>query len=263
MRRFTILIALALTLLSCKAKEKIDQASIKKDLEKHGTLDLLEQVGADEYTAPADGRLTDKQIQMYVKVREREREIARVAREEMQKHEADAKKAGDQSVSGLMAGLGALGSVADFATADIRAAKDLGYNTQEYLWVKGKVLEVSSAEFTNKMMASTSKTMEASRQALEKQYAEAKDENTKKMIGQMLASYEEQKKEMATQQDASPELEYNRTLLAKYENTLTALTSEWAKYTNNEGEVKDAVDKLEKTLDTNESPEDSTSSATP
>src|SRR5512138_793688 len=139
MRR-TLLAALCLSILlaGCKAKEAFDKVSIAKELDKKGTTDLMKDVANDKYTPPADGKLTDAQVQMYLKVREHEKQIAQVAKDQLKQHDAEAKKAGEKSLSGMMEGFKALGSVADFVTADIRAAKDLGYNTQEYLWVKGK-----------------------------------------------------------------------------------------------------------------------------
>src|SRR4029078_11787311 len=120
---------LTVVLTGCKAKELADKMSISKNLEKVGTTDLMKKVADDKYEAPADGKLTDAQIQMYLKVREHEKQIAQVAKQEAQQHAANAKKAGDKSLAGMMEGFKTLGSVADLMTADIRAAKELGYNT--------------------------------------------------------------------------------------------------------------------------------------
>src|SRR5687767_715041 len=134
-RSLAVLFCLALVLAGCKAKELADKASISKDLEKRGTVDLMKEISKDEYTAPADGRLSDAQIQMYLKVREHEKKIAQVAKAELQKHAEKADKS-KNTIAGMMQGMQALGSAADFVTADLRAAKDLGFNTQEYVWVK-------------------------------------------------------------------------------------------------------------------------------
>src|ERR1043166_7460307 len=91
-RTLATALCLSLALFGCKAKEALDKASISRDLDKRGTTDLMKQVADDKYTAPADGRLTDAQVQMYLKVREHEKAIAKVAKEEMEKHAADAKK---------------------------------------------------------------------------------------------------------------------------------------------------------------------------
>src|SRR5438105_4315854 len=129
-RTLPVVIFVSLALFGCRAKELAEKASIKNDLQKRGTMDLMKQVADDKYTPPADGKLTDGQIQMYLKVREHEKQIAQVAKQEAQQHAAAADKAGDKSIAGMMEGLKTMGSVADLVTADIRAAKDLGYNTQ-------------------------------------------------------------------------------------------------------------------------------------
>ncbi|HUF17550.1 MAG TPA: hypothetical protein VMS12_05850, partial [Thermoanaerobaculia bacterium] len=133
----TMLLALSLT--ACKAREVLDKASIAKDLKERGTTQLLKQVADDSYDAPADGRLTESQIEMYLKVREHEKQIVKVARQELEQHANKAKDSGEKSLAGLVAGFKAAGSVADVFTADLRAAKDLGYNTAEYTWIKSRV----------------------------------------------------------------------------------------------------------------------------
>ena len=252
MRR-TLVLVLGLLLLAglaagCKAKKAAEEAAISDNLEDKGTRELLEETSEDSYDPPADGRLTDGQIQMYLKVREKEKAIALVARKEM---EAKAKKAeakgGDKSIAGMMAGFEALGSVADFVTADIRAANELGYNTAEYQWIKEKVLEASGAAFAEQMAQSTQAMMDQGYAELKKQHDAATDEATKTALAGMLAEYEKNKKEMAAeQQQVEPHVKYNRELLAKYENTLNALATEMAKFEEKPGDAQKAVDDMAK-----------------
>src|SRR4051794_1418283 len=159
-RTLSAVLMLSMALAGCKAKEAIDKAKISQDLDKRGTMDLMKDISKDKYDPPADGKLTDAQIQMYLKVRGHEKDIAQVARAEAQKHAAAADKAGNKSISGMIEGFKTLGSAADMFTADIRAAKDLGYNTQEYLWVKGQVLAASSAAIGEKMQQSLAAQMD-------------------------------------------------------------------------------------------------------
>ena len=44
----------------------------------------------------------------------------------------------------MVEGFKSINTVGEFLTADIRAAKDLGYNTAEYQWVKGQILAAST-----------------------------------------------------------------------------------------------------------------------
>jgi len=243
-------LTLSLALAGCKAKEALDKANIANDLNKRGTVDLMKQVADDKYDAPADGKLTDAQVQMYLKVRGHEKDIVKVAREEAKKHADAANKAGEKSLSGMIEGFKTLGSAADMLTADIRAAKDLGFNTQEYIWVKSQILAASTAAMGEKMQQGMAATMEASHAQMKKSYDEAKDDQTKAMYKQMLDSYEQQQKEMAANKTAEePAVAYNRQLLSKYESTLNAFATELSKWEDKPGEVQKSVDQWQKDLD--------------
>ncbi|PYQ35438.1 MAG: hypothetical protein DMF57_03010, partial [Acidobacteria bacterium] len=105
MRRFIpAVLCLSVAFGGCKAKEMIDQAKIASDLNKSGsTYKLMKDVANDKYEAPKDGKLSESQVQMYLKVREHEKAIAKVAADQMQQHakEADAAK---NSIAGVVQG---------------------------------------------------------------------------------------------------------------------------------------------------------------
>jgi hypothetical protein len=248
-RTLSLVVCLAFALSGCKAKEMMDKTAIAKDLQKRGTTDLMKEVANDQYTAPADGRLTEAQVQMYLKVRDHEKKIAEVAKAEMKEHADKAQKNGEKSLSGLVQGLQAMGSAADFLTADIRAAKDLGYNTQEYLWVKGQILAASTAAMGQKFQEAMSANFDKAYQDAKKAYDEAKDEQTKKLYADMLAGYEKSKQEMTQKTEVEPALAYNRQLLSKYENALNAYAHELSKYEDKPGEVQKSVNEFEKKVE--------------
>lgn len=252
MRRIAVAaVCLSLALSGCKAKEAFDAASaISKDLDKKGTTDLMKEVANDEYEAPADGKLTDAQVQMYLKVRQQEQKIAEVAKREVKDHADKAKQKGEKSLAGMMEGFKTLGSVADLMTADIRAAKELGFNTQEYMWVKGQVLAVSGAAMAEKMGEAVTASFEAGYAEAKKAHDEATDEETKKVYAEMIAGYEQGRKEMEQQQaDADPAIGHNRQLLAKYESDLNAVAMEFAKYSDTPVDTQKAVADWEKSID--------------
>lgn len=249
-RTLPLLLALSIALIGCKAKELVDKASIASDLKKRGTVDLMKEVADDKYTPPADGKLTDAQIQMYLKVREHEKAIAQVAKQELQKHSEAAKKEGDKSLGGLMEGMKGLSSLGELATADIRAAKDLHYNTQEYLWVKTQILEASSSAAAQKMGEAMSANMDASYQQMKKAHDETKDEQTKKLYADMMTNFEKSKQEMQQKkEEEKPAVAYNRQLLSKYEGALNAWAHEMSKYEDKPGEVQKNVEQWNKDLD--------------
>ncbi len=244
------LLALSVVVAGCKAKEAIDKSAIARDLNNHGIMDLAKDVSKDKYTPPSDGKLTDGQVQMYLKVREHEKQIAQVAKDQLKQHADQAKKNGDNSLSGMMEGFKAMGSAADFLTADIRAAKDLHYNTQEYLWVKGQILAASTSVITDKIQQAGSAAMDQAYVQMKKGYDEAKDDQTRQIYKQQLDAYDKQRAEMKQQEpQANPALAYNRQLLSKYENALNAYTSELSKFEDKPGDVQKSMDQLQKDLE--------------
>jgi len=251
MRRTLIaVLTLSVVFAGCKLKEAVDKASISKDLDKRGTMDLMKEVADDKYTPPADGKLTDGQVQMYLKVREREKAIAQVARKEAQEHAKAADAAGQKSIGGFIEGLKTMGSAADMFTADIRAAKDLHYNTQEYLWVKTQILAASTAAMGEKMSQAMSASMDAGYAQMKKAYDEAKDEQTKAMYKQSLDQYEQTRKEQQASKPAEDSaVTYNRQLLTKYESALNAYANEMAKWEDKPGDAQKAVQEMDKNLD--------------
>ena len=249
MRRIPAMtLCLTLALVGCKAKELAEKASISRDLDKRGTTDLMKQVADDHYTPPQDGRLTEAQVQMYLKVRDQAKKVAQVAKEEMKQHAAVADKK-EKSIAGMMEGFKAMGSAADFLTADIRAAKDLGYNSQEYLWVKSQILAASTSVMAEKFNATVSAQFDKAYVEAKKAYDEAKDEQTKKLYGDMLAGYDKSKQGMQQQQTEDPALTWNRQLLSKHEDALNAYAQELSKYEDKEGEVKKGFEEMQKKLD--------------
>ena len=249
-RTLSAVLLLSIVLAGCKAKEAYDKAKISQDLDNHGTMDLMEDVSKDKYTAPSDGKLTEGQVQMYLKVREHEKVIAQVARKEAQGHAEAAKKAGEKSIAGMMEGFKTIGSAADMLTADIRAAKDLGFNTQEYLWVKGQVLEASTATLSSKMAEATNASFDNAYGQMKKAYDEAKDDQTKAMYKTMLDNYDKQRAEMKqSATNVSPAVAYNQQLLAKHDSAFNALTNELAKYEDKPGDAQKSVDEMQKSMD--------------
>ena len=246
MRRISsVVLCVSLALVGCKAKELAEKASISKDLQKRGTVDLLKEVGNDHYAPPQDGRLTEAQIQMYLKVREHEKTIAKVAREEIKQHAANADKK-EKSIAGMMEGLKAMGSAADFVTADLRAAKDLGYNSQEYLWVKSQVLAASTSVMAEKINETLTANFSKAYDQAKKAYDEAKDEQTKKLYADMLASYDKSKQDMQQKVEEDPALTYNRQLLSKHEDALNAYAHELSKYEDKEGDMQKSMEEMKK-----------------
>jgi hypothetical protein len=121
-------IALAAALLAPGCRQPDDSAAIRDRLRSKDAAEVVREAVAVRYAPPADGRLNDGQVRMYLVVRERECRIREAAALEAQRRQA-----------------------AGAAAADLRAAQELKVNPQEYAWVRERVLEAEAAATTQEL----------------------------------------------------------------------------------------------------------------
>jgi hypothetical protein len=208
---------------ACKSKPADDEASIKETLEEKGTIDVMDQVSkAPEYKAPADGKLTDRQVKMYLEVRQREQKIREVAFKEL-KAKGD-KATGEKKEVGMFEAMKAIGDLADVATADLRAAQELGHNPKEYQWVKERVLEAQMLETLRSLRGQVAESQQQILAQLERQRQDTADPLRKVEIGRQI---EELKKDLeAAPAESDPAREHNAGLVAQHKDELAKLQAE-------------------------------------
>jgi len=68
-------------------------------------------------------------------------------------------------------------------------AKDLGFNTQEYLWVKQQILAASSAQMAEQFGNAMAQNFDKAYDDAKKAHDQAKDETTRKMYADVMAGY--------------------------------------------------------------------------
>ena len=203
-------------------------ACAKKNMEKESTTEVLKQAAEDKYDPPADKKITEKQMQMYVAVHKRELEIARNAAQRLQEKSKELKAKNDKP--GFMDALNALSDVGKFWTADLRAAKELGYNTAEYQWVKGEVLEASVTAMTEGFEQAANKMVEQSRQSYKAALAKARTPEERKMLEEQMAALNQQQTEMNKSATVAENVRYNREMVKKFQGDLDAIKSEMEKF---------------------------------
>jgi uncharacterized protein YicC (UPF0701 family) len=98
---------------------------------------------AQDYKPPADGHLSAGQVRMYLDVRRREQKIREAAFKNQ--------------------------SLPDVATADLRAAQELGFNPREYQWVRDRVMEAQMLQATQALHQQVAVGREALLRSLERQ----------------------------------------------------------------------------------------------
>jgi hypothetical protein len=220
MRRvLSVVFTLALVLAGCRAKEAFNKRAsqnFSKDLEKG--------VANARYDPPKDGKLTDAQVRMYLKVRGHTKDFERRALKEAQGRSAAIEEARPKrGIFGIIYGIKAyktFGTLNYLFRADTLAAKDLGVKTEEYDWVKAQIVAASTA---------ASGEIDASYTRVKKSYDEATNNQTRMMYGQEMFSYERTLKAAAQTPQDDPAVAYNRQLLSKYENELNAISAEAGK----------------------------------
>ena len=102
--------------------------------------DLMTAAGADTYDPPADGKLSKDQVEGYVSVMQKTREVQEEYAEKMEKMSADleAKKAAGKSVSlsDLRNTYSGASSIMSANNAEMEVVKTGGGNWAEHAWVK-------------------------------------------------------------------------------------------------------------------------------
>jgi hypothetical protein len=155
-----LLLGVALIVSGCQRESVPDRVSTGQ-----GTASLMDQgAKAPEYEPPADGRLNRRQIGMYLEVHRREVKI----RDDMR----------------------AKGDLAHLATADLRAARELGYNPREYAWVRDRVLEAEMLQTTRSLSRQVAESRQALLALLRKQREAASDAGRKAEIDHQIRELE-------------------------------------------------------------------------
>jgi len=146
-----ILLSALLILPGCRREPKRTAAS--------GTAALMDQVAkAPGYRPPADGRLTRRQVGMYLDVQRREQEI---------------RKNGGEG-----------------ATAGLRAASELGYNPKEYSWVRDRAQDAEMLLATRDLSRQVAMARQAILARLHRQRETAKSAGERAEIDRQIRELE-------------------------------------------------------------------------
>jgi hypothetical protein len=209
MERHSFLFAVALLgwvvlFPSCRRGGAEDAAAVRARLQEKGTRELLDEVAKAEFQPPADGRLSAGQVRMYVAVRRRESEIRAAL--------ADAAGAAD-----------AANTAGDVATADLRAAAELGANPKEYAWVRARVVEAqlaaAGARLQQRLAAGRARYLEE----LTAERRDVVDPAAKEEIGRRIEEF--RRGAAAAVPPPDPAVEANVELLARFQREVDAVQS--------------------------------------
>ena len=256
MAQYRLLIAAALlgsALLApgCQGQSAEAPASTASDTTPHeAAATLLQEVSQAAFQTPADGRLTDEQIRMYLEVRERQQALRRAALEGLGEHqaatpaiptapeapspaetqEAPAAVAAPVGTSDVepalpeaIEALEVVGDHADPALAELQAVRELGFNPKEYLWVRDQVREAQIARAGLLLSRRLADTRDRHIAHLEAEKAAAATPEEKAAIEQRIATFREGIQQ--SQPELAPALAFNAELLDRYDERLAAVWS--------------------------------------
>lgn len=204
-----VLLVAILTTPGCRGNTPDDEAAIRGRLETTDTAQLLEEVAKVQFEPPADGRLTEEQVRMYLEVKERETKILEVAARETGSATAPSSGPGGDPGGPVMD---------DLVTAGLRAAHELGYNPKEYAWVEERVQEARMAEASQSLELQLGDGRAKYLSMLETEKAAATDEVRKAEIDAQIQEFKTDAADSAPR--ITPALAANIALLAQHRDKI-------------------------------------------
>lgn len=219
-----LVFVLALGLAACGGGE--DEASIEERLEEKGTMEVMEEAGKAEYDPPADGRLSEAQVERYIEVQERAAKIRQVAQKKMEEKAAADEEAGEgDSVWSQVRNMGdAMQGFGDVMTAEIRAAQELGHNPAEYQWVKEQVVEALATDAMQRMQHGLGEAQAELLAGLEAQRDEIEDPDQQEAMDRQIETMRESMEE-AEEGELDAAVKHNVELVKRYEEEISAAHS--------------------------------------
>ncbi|HEV8269369.1 MAG TPA: hypothetical protein VGR00_14080 [Thermoanaerobaculia bacterium] len=158
------------------------------------------------YKPPRDGKLVGRQVEAYLAV------LARL--------EAASARVASPSPAPLES--------LDATPPDVAAARALGQNPEEFLWVKERVLEAEAAAMTAKLNADVLAMLDRTIRDLKQRRDSAPDEGSKKLLSEQIASFEaeaERVKREAREKEPEP-IPSNMKIVEPYRARLRALQAD-------------------------------------
>ena len=223
-----VCLTLVLVVFGACGRSGIDFEDEKEVRNDKSLIGIIEEASGDSYDPPSDGKITEKQIKMYLQVKKREQDLVKMS---AQKSVSPAAK-----VPPFWEEMETLGDLGKLLTADIRAAQELGYNTTEYQWVKGKVIEAKITSRVTEVRSAGSAMFRESLESLKGTRAQTRDPALQRMYDEQIVELERSLRkaevEAAEKQEdpAAKAVRHNVDLLEKYKNELDALQEERNEY---------------------------------
>lgn len=174
------------------------------------------------FTPPKHGKLTSKQVRMFIKVQER---TVILSKKLVKKIKLRAENS-EGAINDLKNGLSTMQDLMEFASLDKKAVKQLKVNPTEYQWVKNRFIEANTANYSKELEKMAEDFSEVALEAI-KQFDMFI--GTEKDIRKELEDAEEAlKKRKPTERKAA--IAHNRRLIKRYGKKLEYFEAELSRW---------------------------------
>lgn len=178
--------------------------------------------GSSQFNPPKHGRLTAKQVRMFIKVQERTVKLSNNLIEKIKKRANESEGA----INDLKNGLSTMQDLMEFASLDKKAVKQLKVNGKEYQWIKNRFIEADTANYSKEIEKMAQDFSELALEAM-KQFDMFI--GTEKDIRKELQEAEDAlKKRKPSERNAA--IAHNRRLIKRYGKKLEYFEAEFARW---------------------------------
>ncbi len=192
MKKFIVSLALAAVATACFKKEEAAPPLPPPPAQEQAPAPSPSALESS-FQPPADGKLSQPQVELYVAVRKKAAE----------------KETGTENAPSPSAS-------APGPDPEVVLAKELGYDPGEYAWVRGAVSRAAQSGFRKGMLGMANAMLAEQERQLEASLSKTNDAEQKKLLEEQIRANKEAQANLGKQAAApSPEITYNRELLRK------------------------------------------------
>ena len=137
------LLAATLLGLACARPDPFDEAFIRKDLDRRSPQDLYDAAEKLEFHPAPHARLAERQIADFLRTMKLAGRIREIAAKDFDRQAERAAKE-ESRFARMGDAFAAYGTARSWATAELRAALNLGFNPREQQWVQSRIFAASA-----------------------------------------------------------------------------------------------------------------------
>jgi len=135
--------AALLAAFACARSDPFDDSSIARDLKRRPAQQLYDEADRLAFHPAPHARLSERQIADFLRMMQLARRIRAVAEKDFGRA-ADQAANDDSRLTRIGDAFAALGTARSYATAELRASLDLGFNPHEQQWIASRIFAAAA-----------------------------------------------------------------------------------------------------------------------